>query len=331
MLLLAACVDSTPAEQLQADSEQPIIDEEPEIPAQEEQEEIEEPEPSPELSLHNVKALELLGYIIDEDGNIKTYSENWEICEPDTFREYMFGTWEGEMWDYENGGYKYYFVLDDTEDTAFINLKRANNYYRYGDTIIFLCSDYQTGSEILWLDINEPDILYSEWVNGGDELGYIFMNLSDKIYPLDPNHQISFLTRTDAPIAEPDNNFMSRLRLHEIMRDYGIDSHMIFNIEYMMYIEDHPRFNPEQPAFFQMNGGFGTFPIYLISEGPGKLVFKSRLMYGYGFSFIEDVIYTIEKINDVWERTVEFDLEKIAAARAELIDYFETYNHSYNW
>jgi hypothetical protein len=60
-----------------------------------------------------------------------------------------------------------------------------------------------------------------------------------------------------------------------------------------------------------MDGGFNTLPIYLVSEEPDKLVFKSSLTWPdiiKGFNI--DVVYIIEKINGEWERTVEADNEQ---------------------
>jgi hypothetical protein len=60
-----------------------------------------------------------------------------------------------------------------------------------------------------------------------------------------------------------------------------------------------------------MDGGFNTLPIYLVSEEPDKLVFKSSLICGWLMrGLVVDIIYTTEKINGEWERTVEADNEQ---------------------
>ncbi|MDR2532946.1 MAG: hypothetical protein LBC82_08925, partial [Oscillospiraceae bacterium] len=190
----------------------------------------------PPTDLSRLKPLELLGYFIDENGDVWTDSSDWEICDPDVFRQYMFGTWEGLDWFYgelENG----LLILDDSEKTFRHNLNTSWNYYRNGDTIIFLSSDYQTGSSILWLDINVPYIMYEGLITGGYNNQFWFPLLGEGFrFPDDSVCEIGTLIKTDALINEPENGYMSRLRLHEIMRDYDIDFDTIFLIENEFYV-----------------------------------------------------------------------------------------------
>jgi hypothetical protein len=270
-----------------------------------------------ELSPHNIKALSLIGYYEDENGNIYTVSDNWELCEPDVFRQYMFGTWEGSS--FLNWG-EPYFVFDDSEASEPANLKNAVEFYRNGSTIIFWASDRQTGGAIYWLDINEPDILYSEGVFGGWNEGHTFFNLSmarsgDENFNL--NHQINFLTRTDTPINQPQNGFMSRLRLHEIMRDYNINFDMLFDIRHIETVGG-------QFLHFVMDGYYNTFPIYLISEEADRLVFKSEL-WQFRYSFV-DVTYTLEKADGEWIRTININEEQLAGAVAKAVEEISSHN-----
>ena len=258
----------------------------------------------------NLKPLELLGYYIDEESVIWTDSNDWEDCEPNIFRQYMFGTWEGAD-KFLGKSEKGQLVLDDSEQSFQHNLKLAYKYLRRGNTIIYLCSNYQSEIAIFWLDINEPQKMYTEWIQGGHNTPYYFPSLgtvynpntySNERIPTE-NIEIKFLIKTDSLINEPENGYMSRLRLFELMEKYGLEYDLIFLIEYKLYDEN------EVPFYFVMND-FSLFPVYLISQVPDKLMFKSKLMAGYGSAYV-DVIYTIEKINDKWERIEEFDLNSI--------------------
>jgi hypothetical protein len=255
------------------------------------------PEPPPplpsELNAHNKKALGLLGYEIDENNDVWIDGKNWEICDPDVFREYMFGTWKGEVlgnFD-ENGELKEHWIFDDSEEGSELNLRRAFGYYRNGDAIIFVTSDYQAGSEILWLDINESDILYIEWTPSNSDGLYILGNFNNE------NRQVRYLTKENSEIKEPKNGYMSRLRLFEIMQEYKIEFDMLFKIEHTETVDG-------LPYSFYMDGYFNTFPIYQLSETSDKFVFKSSIAEGAWERFI-DVTYTIEKKNGGWERTIE--------------------------
>ncbi|MCL2697993.1 MAG: hypothetical protein FWE74_07915, partial [Oscillospiraceae bacterium] len=267
-----------------------------------------QPEPEPE-EYPNLKPLELLGYYIDEDGNVWVDISDWEICEPDVFREYMFGTWEGQAWmnwDDEYLQLKDYFFLDDSEETYSHNLRFAYKYYRYGDTVIFFCSNYQVEGAIFWLDINEPDILYNEILYSRAEGVYTLAKFSQAhIPPRNLSEEITYLIKIDGYVNEPENGYMSRLRLYEIMRDYDIDFELIFDIRHIEFIDG-------QYIHFTMDGYFNTFPIYLISEEPDKLVFKSSVSEMWE-AFV-DVIYIIEKVNGGWTRTIEIDQKQLEAA-----------------
>jgi hypothetical protein len=254
------------------------------------------PPPEPDISL--LKPLELLGSFYEESDRLWVDGDDWEECDPDVFREYMFGTWENPEstsgW-FNNGR----FSLDDSEETLRFSLQFASGYLRRGDTIIFYCSGYAEGG-IFWLDINEPNIIYHEGLQPHyDDSRYWFPAFSRQMYG-----EIKYLTKTDMPINEPQDGFMSRLRLHELMRDYGIDSDMIFRITHEFYAG-------ENFHSFQMTGGSYSLPIYLISEEPDKLIFKSSLICDRVIrGLVVDVVYTIEKIDDEWTRTVEFDWEQ---------------------
>jgi hypothetical protein len=306
-LILTACHTSIP-ESYTPDATQPA-------------DEVSQPVESVLEDYPNLAPLALLSAYIDEEGDIWVDSSEWTSVDPDLFREYMFGTWKGHVWlnTYdcpETGQWqqKDYFVFDDSEKAAPINYRNAFGYYQYNDIIIFEYSNFQTGSNLLWLDKNKPDILYEEGIlsgGGDDRHRYIFESFSESYNNLaDMNLEINTLTRTDAPINQPENGFMSRLRLYEIMRDYDIPAELIYHISYD--VED------ALYDMIHMNGFFDTFPIYLIFESPNKLVFKSVIhLTWFDYTVSEwktdsvEFTYTLEKINGEWVRMIEWHTDLI--------------------
>jgi hypothetical protein len=297
-VLLAGCGD----EQLTVESGQLTVEpediyepaeiietpEEPEI----EPEPEEENEPEPRES--DFSALELIGYRVDEDGRI--IIGGWENeCSPDVLREYTFGTWEG--WNRRDG----YLIIDDSEENNCFSWLMGG-FYKYDNIIIFRNGGHAT-QYIYWLDISEPDIMhYIEVAATGDNSSVIYWY---NVYE-DEGFTTNFVTKTDTPIKEPENRFLSILRLYEIERDYGINRDLLF--EYRYIVDDY--------YHFTMNYFFSPSPKYLISQSPDKLVLKSSISY-FWEHFI-DIEYTLEKINGEWVRTVEVDMEQLEEVINEL-------------
>jgi len=84
--------------------------------------------------------LELMGYIITEDGDVFVRTDDWETCNHDLFVEHIFGTWI----DYEA------FTIDESYSIISLFIR--------GDVLIFTSGD---GEWISWLDINNPDVMYT--------------------------------------------------------------------------------------------------------------------------------------------------------------------------
>jgi hypothetical protein len=271
-LILTACHTSIP-ESHTPDATQPA-------------DEVSQPVESVLEDYPNLAPLALLSAYIDEEGDIWVDSSEWTSVDPDLFREYMFGTWKGiAPYNQEHE----YLILDDSEKAAPINYRNAFGYYQYNDIIIFYYTSFQVTSVILWLDINDPDILYAEEFDPGNQS---YLKLES---------EVNYLTRTDAPINQPENGFMSRLRLYEIMRDYDIPAELIFYVDYMS--EDSTR-------RIYTNGAFCTFPIYLVLQEPDKFVFKSSSIIIFVDDFYIDFTYTLEKTNGEWVRTVDVDCDE---------------------
>jgi hypothetical protein len=264
----------------------------------------------------NLAPLALLDTFVDEKGDIWVDSGNWTTADPGTFRKYMFGTWKGYVWlnhdicpETFERTQREYFVFDDSEKGFPINIRHAYGYYQHNDTIILAYSDHQADSTLLWLDINNPDVLYHGFVAWGQgRFAGPAINADTDFSKINT----TTLPRIETTINPPENGYMSRLRLYEIAKHHNIDLALLFHIEYIVYNNDETF-----KEAFSLRADYTTYPIYLISETPDKFVFKSFITSNaYYYRHLDDgniniiqVTYTIEKINGKWVRTVELDTE----------------------
>jgi hypothetical protein len=264
------------------------------------------PEPAPqEISLPpglDFAPLELIGYRIEEEnpeweGFVWLYpgGDYWEWVhsfefEPEKFREYFFGTWIFEDTGYET-------IIDDTKQSILIYLSNIGNIGYVGENVIATVFISGGIGNTYWIDMNEPNVMYA---------------LGDGAFAGDLNQNLlyySALIRADAPINEPEDNWLSVLRLREISRDYGIDWNLLTEINY----EDED--TNEDGFRLLLNDLYFHGATYLISEEPDKLVLKS-VLGGFSINIPEvGVIYTLERIGGEWERVVELDPEQLEAAK----------------
>ena|GEM_PF-965636 len=200
------------------------------------------------------------------------------VFDPETFRKYFFGTW-GDI------------VIDDSEKCSVGFLFLNGIVYRVSENVIATIRIDGGVDSLSWIDTNQPNIMYH--ASGADG----FKSVGVKI-------------KTDAPINQPETNWMSFLRLLELANDNGIDRKMIFDIEY-----DLSGYN------YIHNDHFFNYDIYLISEQADKFVFETELSTPDQFTPHIDITYTIEKIGGEWVRTVEADDDDKAIEL--LSDYFE--------
>ncbi len=251
-------------------------------------------EPSEETDF---SALELIGYQID-DGEICVDMDQWQESDDfDLFREYFFGTWDGEA---IFGGSFPLFIIDDSEKAFLMNDAnwRFTGFYRVSENVLAFKISGQAGAELFWLDINDPDQMYAEWLVGSTN-GLLYAG--DR-----KNHETPVLTKTDAPPNEPEENFLSIYKLYEMSRDYGIDLELLIDIERESNIEYE---GEEITIPLRHDDWYQFYPVYLVSESPDRLEFKTQV----GNLIFENseigARYTIEKIGGEWVRTVEFDDE----------------------
>jgi len=248
------------------------------------------------ISETDLSALELLGdYTVDDRGSIIINIFSYEKeCTFQNYREYFFGVWEGKIWPYTN---EYITIIDDSEESNFV---LHGSFFWVSDDVIAGISIGFANNGFYWINTNEPDKMYCE----------PFYALSDGSFGLDSykwsddaNYEINYLTKTNVSVNQPENGYLSSLRLRELANEYDIEW------ETLTYIDDFNEYNLWRDERSE------NYPIYLISESPDKLVLKSQLgQWVYGEEKV-DIIYTIELVNGEWVRTVEIDQEQLERVR----------------
>ncbi|MCL2633836.1 MAG: hypothetical protein FWD34_04900 [Oscillospiraceae bacterium] len=250
--------------------------------------EVDKPENNP------LPMLELLGYAT-HNGEVLILADNWtDTPTADDFRQHFFGTWE-VVGDGTGAWQRDTLTIDDTVNTQLnINLRMQGFFDTGHGAITWYSSSFAADNSIFWIDYENPDIMYYTSAYNDDRLkeqyGYVFRNFQFE------NGEFTVITykRTTDPIAEPQDGYLSWLRLQEITAEYDISWNMLTQITLT---------NAEDWEFFH-NDHIWFYPVYLVSESPDKLVLST--MVGTGFFEHEiDITYTIEKINGEWVRTVE--------------------------
>jgi hypothetical protein len=266
LLFFAACTQNAPESltEVPQESEPPII----------------EPEPP------NLKPLELLGYRIDDDGNVLINFTGENPCPPEEYRRHFMGIWEHWSAIREE---MVFLIIDDSKENNIPSWLNGG-IWRTGENVIVSYSFDTVFTDVYWLDTNEPDILYSAAVlhAGNNELHVTNINETVSI-----NLGVDIFNKTNLPVNEPQDGFISTLRLMEISQDYGFEYSLFYGMEYISgdyHFSDIYFISPH---------------IYLISEAPDKLVFETILIDIFTVRAHIDITLTIEKIDDEWVRTFE--------------------------
>ena len=314
VILLAGCAEAE-AENVASDVpheeyEPAEIIETPEEPENEPEPE-EENEPEPPEEDRRFAALALLGYHINDDGIIivdyplgvvrEAFREHYfGEFDPETFRKYFFGTWN------------YWYVLQHTdgrmESIPLIMDDSIKSYsYPYLSGMVgkigenTIVTDFINGGlhTILWMDINEPDILYSMQDLSYFEEGFIVGNTVHEWSP-----RIGIMVRADMPINEPQDGFLSHLRLLEIAEKHEINFEMLAS------------FSKPYGQIVNVGGVYYQGELFLVSESIDKFVLRADI---YEWSeFLYSAICTFERTNDEWKQTVEVDMEQLEEVINEL-------------
>lgn len=255
--------------------------------------------------------LDLIGCYIDEEGHYRANDADWKLSDDyDLFRKYFFGEWEGSFAFADDSSKQERMIIDDslksynmTEPGIFLS-----KYYEVNSHVLAFITGGIEGSSIQWIDTDHPDTMYMVW-GGLGENNWLWSRDNDGRMS---SPKVYTLTKTNALPNEPEDGFLSIFRLQEISRDYGISIDMLLDIEYQtnIYIGDDPDIVTQDGmvwAFLAHNRSFQFYPVYLVSEAPDKLEFKTRIgngMYKRPEDFEADAEYTLEKTSGGWKRTV---------------------------
>lgn len=252
---------------------------------------------NPEPEEMEFSALELLNCYLGEDGiyrvdqNALCVTDDYEL-----FRKYFFGTWEG-IFRFPEYPEQESLVIDDSEKSYIMTetgIRMAGDFYEIDGHVLAFLSGSDCGPAIHWIDIDEPDTMYMVW-GGVSDANSLWSREEDGSFTTIP--AVYSLTKTDTPPNEPEKNFLSIYRLREISRDYGIDLELLVNIEHE---------SKDGAITLYHDDWYQFYPVYLVSEAPSKLEFKTQVGNVYSKNSEIGVSYTLEKINGEWVRTLEF-------------------------
>ncbi len=234
--------------------------------------------------------LNLIGCYIDDKREYRVDTDKWKKSDNfDLFRQYFFALWEnGEA---AFGERLSVFVIDDSEKSFFADNRnwRFDGFYKPSENVLAFIINDNAVKSIFWIDLNDPNTMYTESENSGIILR---KDYSKEIAP-------AILTKSDAPINNPDNNYLSIFRLYEMSRDHKIDFNMLVNIEHKIYFEQADTdINISHDDWYQF------YPVYLVSESEDKIKLKTK---------VGNIIYddseaeaecAFERIDGEWKRKV---------------------------
>lgn len=262
---------------------------------------------------------ELLNCSADENGNYKFKSTEWKKSEDyDRYRDYFFGTWEGEF-TYLNKEPHEQLVIDDSEK-SYLAAERDcwfDGFYEVNDHVLAFIYSTSAGISVHWTDTDTPSFMYVASIKNpqaADDSDTVFDALS-AISNDETNNEISIaendlifsdtkqkakvytLTKTIIVPSKPENGFLSTFKLYEMARDYGIDINDLVDIKFDADKGGDP--------FFSHDAKADSYPIYLLSESPERLVLAAKISNIFGFEEMS-AINILEKIDGEWKRTGMF-------------------------
>lgn len=246
-----------------------------------------------------LNALKLLGGREEEDGTITidrlfNYEKTYES---EDIRKYFFGTWS------------YYDIYTQSENLLIVDDSEKNNAHpilipgigKIEENVVFKYFLNGGLGAVFWINLDEPDKMYyiSELGGGSDDEREVAgkYGMASRIFTV--------YTKTELLVNEPENGYMSRLRLYEISSEYGIDFSLITNVNY----------TSEYGQSFVVDDYYFSGRIYLVSESPEKLTLKTVLTSWSDINSGVNAVYSLEKINGVWEQAIdEVSEEQLAEA-----------------
>ena len=239
-------------------------------------------------------------YQVDEDA--VTVTDDYAL-----FRKYFFGTWEGDFRLAASCINRSTMIIDDSMKSFNMTEKNvwySGLFYKIGDNALaFVCGSIGVAS-IHWVDMNDPDTMYIAW---GSADSYGTIRLRDDNGTAEVIPAVYVLKKSDAPLNQPEENFLSIFKLYDMAKDHGIDFDLLVDMEFRYETAD-------TGYLLQHNDDIQFYPVYLVSENADKLELRTKIGYkGYFGDELEmDIRYTVEKIDGEWIRTFDADdLENI--------------------
>lgn len=250
--------------------------------------------------------LSILQYRTNEEGEREVYvnPEEWEkIYDFDLFRKYFFGTWEiteGQSIELSDMGESLPFIIDDSDksffSTSYWYRLHKGYFYRIGENILAFALSNKDSVHFFWIDIDSSETMYNFWFKES-----VDGSLSRSIN----RHSSAYIySKSDTPVNEPQNGYLSIFRLYEIAGEYGIDFDMLVKFQYEAALENSPDYMVDTVDLLH-DDCLQSYPVYLVSEETNKLILKTTVGNFYTRDVNWDITYTIEKINGRWIRTAD--------------------------
>ena len=241
--------------------------------------------------------LGLIHAVLCEDGHYRIDEEYMTACDDyDLFRQYFFGTWDGTFsfaYEKEEDG----LIIDDSLKSfnmTSLGVWYVGDFYIIDGKVLLFCSSSQVGGTLFWLDMSDPETLYTTWGSfGSGKYSWLWTDVDGE------EPAVAKLKKSYLAPNEPEKGFMSILKLREISRDYGIDLSLLTDFGFDYYEED-------KRYWLSHSYLMSSYPVYLVSQSPDKLEFKTIVSGGYD-DIEGEVSYTVERINGEWVRTESVD------------------------
>ena len=230
-------------------------------------------------------ALEMLGNIIeDNEQHVRISDESWTVSNDyDLFREYFFGLWGNRInWTLE---------ISDAESQSFYAPRNTffDDFYTVGDNVLAFVVPGMADTETYWIDINEPDVMYSCMGRVGDFPHGFGRNGYGQLF-------IGKLYKEAAPAPEPENGYCSVFRLREIADTLGFDRGLLTDFEELY---------PDTGLIkVKHDDKYYNYPVYLIDSDKGYLKFRTTVGNPYEPENDMEIVYSIEDKNGEWVREI---------------------------
>lgn len=240
-------------------------------------------------------ALSLLNCRVNEDGFYCIDETAWNFSDDyKLFRKYFFGTWEGSF-RFPEAPEQKRLIIDDTENSFFMtetDIKILNGFYETGAHALAFLTGSAWGPAIIWIDLDEPDTIYMVW--GGIGSNHCLWSEGESEL-VSPALVVYTLKKTNEPLNEPEEDFLSIFKLYEMAKEYGIDPELLVKIKYEI----------DGTILYHDDWG-DLYPMYLVSKSDNEIVIRTSVG-----NVLEtekepvEVLCTFERIDGEWSRRVE--------------------------